>query len=271
MKKNKNLFFKIANSLYFHRFIIGVIIFAAILVGIETYPQLYNRYHDVLKSADMLVQGIFTVEIIIRILAYRNKPLLFFKSGANVFDFIVTASLYLPFGGTFAAVLRLVRIFRVLRLITALPRLQVIVGALIKSVPSMGYITLLLLIQVYIFAVLGNFMFGATDPYHFGDLGNSMLTLFKVITLEGWIEIMEAQKNAFAPLYFITFILLGTMIVLNLFIGVIMSGFDEVKREIEEELHTNEKRKSVSYELAEISKQMEEMKNKLDLIANRKR
>jgi voltage-gated sodium channel len=269
---NKNVFFKIAGSLYFQRFIIGVIIFAAILVGIETYPQLYNRYHGILRFADLLIQGIFTIEILIRIFAYGKKPLLFFKSGSNIFDFLITAFFYLPFGGTFASVLRLVRILRVLRLITAVPRLQVIVGALIKSVPSMGYITLLLLIQLYIFAIVGNFLFGKNDPYHFGNLGSSMFSLFKVITLEGWIQILDAQKsNPFAPIYFISFILLGTMIVLNLFIGVIMSGFDEVKREIEEEMHKSEKRRTVRHELVEISDQMELIKNKLDLIARKQR
>lgn len=263
----KTVFAKIADSPIFQRFIIGVILLAAVLVGVETYPDIHERYLSTFKLTDVTIQTIFTIEIIIRILAYGKKPLDFFKSSANNMDFIITVIFYLPFGGAYASVLRLVRIIRVLRLITAIPRLQLLVGALIKSVPSMGYITLLLLIQIYMFAVLGNFLFGKTDPVHFGNLGSSVLTLFQIITLEGWVDIMDAQKQPLiAPLYFISFILLGTMVVLNLFIGVILNGFEEVKKEIERELDGKARKGSVKHELTEISDQLDILRNKLDMI-----
>jgi voltage-gated sodium channel len=160
----------------------------------------------------------------------------------------------------------------VFRLITALPRLQLIVGALIKSVPSMGYISLLMLIQVYIFAVLGNYLFGKYDPENFGNLGASMLTLFQVITLEGWVEVMKAlPENIVTSLYFVSFILLGTMIILNLFIGVILSGFEEVKKEIETDMNKLHKKNSVKDELTQISEQMDILRLKLDAIIATKR
>lgn len=268
----RNLFASIADAPLFQRFIIGVILLAAVLVGIETYPQIHEQYKHTFHLTDMVLQGIFTVEIIIRILAYGKTPLNFFKSSANNLDFIITVIFYLPFGGAYASVLRLVRIIRVLRLITAIPRLQLLVGALIKSVPSMGYITLLLLIQIYMFAVLGNFLFAHSDPTHFGNLGNSILTLFQVITLEGWVDIMHAQNQPLiAPLYFISFILLGTMVVLNLFIGVILNGFEEVKKEIERELDGRNKKGTIKNELIEISDQLETLKHKLDAIITTKK
>ena len=222
-------------SKFFQNFIMGVILLASVLVGVETYPSIYNTHRAFLHSLDQAIQIVFSLEIILRILAHGKHPFKFFKSGQNIFDFAVTALFYLPFGGSFVSVLRLIRVFRVFRLITALPELQIMVGALIKTIPSMGYVALLLLIQFYIFAVIGSAEFGHIDPANFGSLGKTMMTFFQVVTLEGWVEIYKGLGGgAFATAYFISFILLGTMIVLNLFIGVITSGFDEVKKEVEE-------------------------------------
>lgn len=268
---NINSFAKIANNLWFQRFIIGIIILAGILVGLETYPAIHDKYLQTFRIADIIIQAIFTIEITIRILAYGSKPLNFFKSAGNVFDFLVTALFYIPIGGPYAAALRLVRILRVLRLVTALPRLQILVGALVKSLPSMGWISVLLLLQMYIFAVLGNFMFGQKDPEHFGNLGIAILTLFQIITLEGWVEIMQAQpQNFLTILYFIGFILLGTMIVLNLFIGVVMNGFEEVKKEIEEELQLKKRKNTTKDELKQISNQLAEITKRLDRLGEKK-
>lgn len=262
-----NIFASIVQKSWFQRFIIVVILSSAVLVGLETYQSLYQQYQTTFHTVDLLIQAIFTVEITMRILAYGNKPLRFFKSATNVIDFVITAIFYVPFGGSYAAVFRLIRIIRIFRLITALPRLQLLVGALVRTIPSMGYISLLLLIQLYIFAVLGSFLFGAEDPENFGNLGTAMLTLFQIITLEGWVEIMEAQESVLAPLYFISFILIGTMIVLNLFIGVIVGGFEEVKQEIESEVRSVKKRPSLQGELSHISSQLDEVRKRLDSIA----
>lgn len=226
---------KLTESKFFQNFIMGVILLASVLVGVETYSSIYNSYRNILHALDQAIQIIFSIEITLRIMAHGKNPLKFFKSGQNVFDFAVTALFYLPFGGSFVSVFRLIRVFRIFRLITALPELQIMVGALIKTIPSMGYVALLLLIQFYIFAVIGSAEFGHLDPENFGSLGKSMMTLFQVVTLEGWVEIYKGLGGgALATIYFVSFILLGTMIVLNLFIGVITSGFDEVKREVEE-------------------------------------
>jgi voltage-gated sodium channel len=226
---------KLTQKPLFQNFILGVILAASILVGVETIPELTNKYQRLFFLLDHTIQTIFSIEIFLRIAAYGKKPFHFFRSGSNWFDFIVTALFYFPFGGVYVAVFRLIRIFRVFRLITALPRLQILVGALIKSVPSIGYVGLLMFIQFYIFAIIGITLFGQNDPGHFGGLGRALMTLFQIITLEGWVEIYSHLNNtAAAAAYFIAFILLGTMIILNLFIGVIMNGFDEVKKEVEE-------------------------------------
>jgi len=235
-----------------------IILLASLLVGLETYPSLYEPNKHLFGFLDHTIQALFTLEIILRILSYGNKPFAFFRSAWNIFDFAITAFFYLPFGGSFASVLRLIRILRVFRLITALPKLQLLVGALIKSVPSIGYVAILLFVQFYIFAIIGHFEFGHTDPEHFGNLGTTMITLFEIVTLEGWIEIYKAQANvAVATIYFMTFIVLGTMIILNLFIGVVLNGFEEVKEEMEE---SQFRKTTLTEELSRLDNDMDKMR-----------
>ncbi len=246
---------KLTHSKPFQNFIMGVILLASILVGLETSPALTTRYHALFSLLDHTIQTIFSLEIILRILAHGTKPLDFFRSFTNLFDFTITALFYLPFGGAFVSVFRLVRIFRIFRLFTALPKLQLMVGALIKSIPSMGYISVLLLIQFYIFAVIGTVEFRHLDPGHFGSLSQTMLTLFQIVTLDGWVGIYQGLGGGpLSTIYFITFILLGTMIILNLFIGVITAGFEEMKHEISES--SEEETEKLSTDLVSLRKQL---------------
>jgi voltage-gated sodium channel len=250
----------------FQRVILGVILFSAALVGVKTYPEVYSANKDLLYGIDSVILAIFTVEVALRILSYGTKPWRYFRTPWNVFDFLITVVFYIPSIGQFASILRIARVLRVLRLVTAIPKLQMLVGALLNSVPSMGYITLLLFIQFYVFAVIGNVLFGMNDPEHFGNLHTSMLTLFQIVTLEGWTEIMKRQGDGLhVVLYFISFILLGTMIILNLFIGVIMSGFDEVKREIDEQERANSQTPAHG-DLRAIRAQVDEIRQKLDAL-----
>ncbi|HMP83434.1 MAG TPA: ion transporter [Verrucomicrobiota bacterium] len=275
----------IVDSKAFQRFIILVILAAAVLIGLETSPALMARHGDLLHLLDKIILAIFSVEIVVKMAAQGSQPWRYFRDGWNVFDFIIVAVCFLPMDGQYAAVLRLVRILRVLRLISGVPRLQLLVGALLKSIPSMGYVGLLLLILFYIYGVIGRFLFGAVDPVHFGSLGDSMLSLFRVITLEDWTDLMytqmfgagyvEGQTAQIDPtphaivsiVYFVTFILFGTMIMLNLFIGVIMNSMNEVQ--IEAEIAQRAKHReelghvTVADELAKLERQIGDLKTAL--------
>lgn len=247
----------------FSRIIIGTILFSAFLVGLKTYPEIYTQYKTLLYYLDSIILGIFTVEITLRILAHGSQFVQFFRSGWNIFDFLVTIIFFIPGIGEYSAVLRVARVLRVLRIITTIPRLQILVGALLHSFPSMGYIGLLLFIQFYVFAVIGNTLFAATSPEYFGNLHTSMLTLFQVVTLEGWTEVMRTQGNSWYVVpYFIFFILSGTMIILNLFIGVILSGFEEMRTRYEQEMLIK-KRGTANRELLEISTQLDELQKRV--------
>ncbi len=230
---------RVSHSAAFQRFVIGLILLAGVLVGLETDRDLMARHGGLLHALDRSILALFVAELLIRIGAEGRRPWRFFLDPWNVFDFAIVAVCLLPFDTQFAAVLRLARVLRVLRLVTAVPKLQILVGALLKSVPSMGYVAILLALLFYVYAVVGVTFFGPADPEHFGSIGRAMLTLFQIVTLEGWVDIMQPLMGpgmipGLAILYFISFILLGTMIMLNLLIGVIVNGMDEAREEMDE-------------------------------------
>lgn len=194
--------------------------------------------------------------------AHWPRPWQFFGEGWNVFDLIIVAGCLIPAAGPSVAVLRLFRLLRVLRLITVVPRLQLLVGAMLRALPSMGYVAALLGLLFYVYAVMGVMFFGGNDPVRFGDLGRAMLTLFGVVTLEGWIDVMDIQRlgadqtgaweelkalgsvpaayPVFAISYFVSFILIGTMVMLNLVVGVVVNSMDEAHKELLDRAIENE-------------------------------
>jgi len=241
----------LVNRKWFRSLIIVLIVLSALLVGVETYSGFATPYKPILHVVDYLIVWCFVAEILIKIAANGNKPLEYFRDPWNVFDFVIVAVCLLPLWDThFVAVFRLARILRVLRMITYVPKLRLLIGALLKSIPSMGYVILLLSLLFYIYGILGSFMYGKADPAHFGNLHLSLITLFKVLTLEGWTDILNVHLYSTDPgkgvpveitspwtlVYFISFILLGAMIIMNLFIGVIMNSMEESQRELEQQL-----------------------------------
>ncbi len=294
-----SFFRQIADSRWFNLLILSVILAAGVLVGVETYHQGDSPWRSTLEGLDLLILLIFTAEFAIKILAEGARPWNYFRDPWNVFDFTVVAVCWLAhvvpsMNAGFVAVIRLARVLRVLRLVHAMPQLKMLVNAMLKSIPSMGYVGILLLLLYYIYGAMGVFLFGVNDPLHFGSLGTAMLSLFRISTLEGWSEIMyvnmfgcDNPKWGYGPesgcvspephgtaavLYFVSFVLVGTMIVLNLFIGVIMNAMDEVRAE--HELEERHARKSAGLghledELAEMHAQLDSMKKQLDYIAFR--
>jgi len=184
---------QLTHSIAFNRIVIGAILVGAAVIGLETYPILVEDYGRFFKIIDRLILFIFGAEATLKILSHGSRPYRYFLDGWNVFDFGVLVLCLIPAGGNYFAVARLARIFRVFRLVSTVPRLQMLVGALFKSVPSMGYIGVLLSLVFYIFAVVGVFAFGSNDPFHFGNLQSALLTLFGVVTLEGWTDVMQIQ------------------------------------------------------------------------------
>jgi len=220
----------------FHYFIVAVIVLAGVVAGLETSPAMMERHGTLLLAFDKLILATFILEAALKIGAHGRKPWRYFADSWNVFDFLIVVLCVLPVGGPFAAVLRLTRALRLLRLVSALPKLQLLVGALLKSLSAMGYVGLLLALLFYIYAVAGIHLFGKTDPVHFGSLPTAMLSLFRLVTLDNWADIFNLQVAHVAgikvAIYFVTFIVFGTMIIMNLFIGIIMSSMSEMHEEM---------------------------------------
>ena len=250
---------KISKTNLFDNFIIGIILFAGLLVGVQTYKEFANRHIEILTFLDSLVLAIFTLEAVIKILAEGKRPINYFRNAWNIFDFlIVTVCLMeplLPLDAEFLPVLRLARILRVLRLVTVVPKLQLIVGTLLKSIPSMFYVCILLFLLFYMYGAMGVFLYGDNDPIHFRNLQTALLSLFRVTTLEDWTDVMYinmygSDNYGYTPedlarwtpvptasplgaaFFFVSFVLIGTMVVLNLVIGVIMNSMDEMNAEM---------------------------------------
>jgi voltage-gated sodium channel len=282
---------RIVESGLFQFFVLAVILLAAVLVGIETYESIAVRHHDLLTQLNRIVLWIFVVEAALKMLQHGKHFYRYFYDPWNQFDFTIVVVCFLPVNASYAAVLRLARIMRALRLMTALPQLQLIVGALIKSIPSMGYVGILLLLNFYVYAVMGVFLFGKNDPVHFHDLPTAMLSLFRVVTLEDWTDVMYIQMlgsdvYAYAnttnivpqprampfigAAYFVTFVLFGTMIMLNLFIGVILNSMDETRAEREREQYRERRESgkefSIIEDVEEIEHQIDDLRAHLDAL-----
>jgi voltage-gated sodium channel len=207
-------------------FIVGVILINALILGLETDHGLMARHGHTLLFLDKLCLVIFCAEILSRLLAYR---LAFWKSGWNLFDFAVVAIALVPGAGPWA-VLRSLRVLRVMRLLTVVPALRRVVAAFLHSIPGLSGVMLLMAVFLYTSAVLATNLFGEKFPEWFGSMGGSLFSLFQILTLEGWADIARAVMEPYpwAPLFFVPFIIITTFTVLNLFIGIIVSAMQEM-------------------------------------------
>ena len=215
---------------YFTKFIMGVIFLNAIVIGLETYNGLYQPNRALFHSIENIFLWIFTVEIALRIIATKPPRYTFFKSGWNNFDFIIVAASIIFAGYYFVSVLRIIRVLRILRAISIIPSLQRLVKALLSTIPAMGNILLLMSIIFYIFAVMGTILFAEYAPKYFGALHLSLLTLFQIVTLDSWASGVMRPLNEIVPwawIYFLTFVLVGTFVVINLFVGVVVNNVQE--------------------------------------------
>ena len=225
-------FYKIRENSFFQAFVIGVIIFSALLVGSTTY-DVDPQFSKILSYLDYAVTIFFVVELSIRFLGEEIKSE-FLKDGWNLFDTIIVTVSLIPMGaGNSALLLRLLRIFRVLRLISFIPELRILIESLLKSLPRIGYVCLLLFIIIYIYAAFGSILFAEADPSRWKDIGTAVITLVQVMTLSSWEQVMLPMQEKFwwAWVYFYTFIALGAITLLNLIIAVLVDVMSQAKED----------------------------------------
>ena len=257
MNSFKSIFLKIRNNDYFEAFVISVILISAIAVGFRTYEESFDpEIFLYLSYLDYFITFVFLIEIIIRIIA--EKSLLdFFRSSWNVFDFVIVAISLIPIESLDSILLaRLVRVFRLLRLVSFIPQFRILIESFITAVPRVGYILLFMFVEFYIFAAIGSILFSEISPMHWGNVGLAMLTLFQTATLEGWPDLMyqSLEVQSFSWIFFVVFIILNSLVFMNMIIGVII---DVIVKANDDDTPENIKL------LNEISTRLEKIENNL--------
>ncbi len=251
----------IVDSKWFQNFIIAVIVVNGIVLGFQTSRTLSPATVHLLEVIDQACLLVFCLELVMKLIVYR---LSFFKSGWNVFDFLIVAIALVPSSGSLS-ILRAFRILRVLRLVTAVASFRRVVSGMLLAIPGVGSVGGLLLLVFYISGVLSTMLFGEDFPQWFGTLGKSMYSLFQIMTLESWSmgivrPVMEVQPYAWV--FFIPFITVTTFTVLNLFIGIVVDAMATVKETENKELH--KEHEDIETLIAKLHQEVKELREELN-------
>lgn len=241
----------------FRNTITAVILFNALLLGLETSDGAMAAAGDLILLLDMLCLSVFVIEIGLKLFVQRVR---FFRSGWNLFDFTIVGVSLLP-GAQVFSVLRALRVLRLLRIISVAPRLRRVVEGLVNALPGMGSVFLLMGIIFYIASVMATKLFGASFPDWFGSLGQSAYSLFQIMTLESWSmgivrPVMETHPWAWA--FFVPFIMITTFAVVNLLVGLIVNSMQDAHSE-EETTRTDAYRDEVLLRLEAIEQRISDL------------
>lgn len=241
-----------------------LIVINAITLALETSPSVMAAAGPALLAFDKAVLAVFVLEIAAKMVVYRAG---FFRSGWNVFDLVIVGIALMPASGPLA-VLRALRVLRVLRLVSLLPQMRRVVEALLYSLPGMASIAMLMGVVFFVGSVIATKLFGAAHPVYFGTLGDSLFTLFAVMTLEGWADIAREVQATHpqAYLFFIPFIVISVFAVLNLFIAVLTNSMQEMQKEelVAEEKMLTSSQQTVVAEIISLRKEIETLRAALE-------
>lgn len=253
-------FFRLRNNKIFELFVISVIICSALMIGVNTY-EIPSSIMSILKVLDWMITVIFLVEIVIRFVGEPDKKR-FFHNFWNVFDTLIVVVSLVPIqSGDMAVLGRLVRIFRVLRMVSIIPELRLLINSLVKALPQLGYVMLLMFIIFYIYAAVGATFFAEINPVLWGDISISLLTLFRVMTFEDWTDVMYETMTVY-PLswsYYLTFIFFTAFAFLNMVIGIVVNVLEQERQAIEKE----ETAQANEPTMAELKQELDEIKQLL--------
>ena len=270
---NKHNFSRLRDNKFFQLFVIAIILISSLTIGLRTY-NLPELLHSALTWIDNAVTIFFLVEIFVRISA-EERFLHFFSLRRpgwawNWFDFLIVGLSLIQLEGTDYILLgRLLRLFRVMRLISFIPQLRLLVSALIIALPRMGYVALMMFVIFYMYATLGSLLFEQINSELWGDVGIAMLTLFRVATFEDWTDIMY-ETMAHYPiswLYYVSFIFLSAFVFLNMMIGIIINVLEEQHKQIIDDASEQRQDQLISslqkmqQQLDHIQRQLEQRKN----------
>ena len=262
IQRLQNQLFELHSNKLFEFTVIFIIVFSALITGAKTY--------EVSSTTDALIQGLdwfitlfFLFEVTIKLIS-EPRTLDFFKKGWNVFDFVIVVASLIPIDGNETVLLaRLLRIFRVLRLVSVIPELRILINSLLKALPRMGYIALLMFIIFYIYAAIGSFMFENINPILWSNISIAMLTLFRVSTLEDWTDVMYETMEVYplSWIFYLTFIFLTAFVFLNMMIGVVLDVIQREQNQYEQERDDTEAEEvlSIKAEISEVNAKLDRL------------
>lgn len=232
--EHSNRLWRLVESPIFTGFILIVIVANAVVLGLQTYDEIESKHGDTLNLLNDVFLAIFVVELALRIAAYGRRPQDFFRSGWNVFDFVVIGFAFVPGVRESSTLLRIARLLRVVRVVRILPDLRILVTGVIRSLPPLVSMLLLTTVLLFIYGMLGWLLFAEEIPQDWGNIGRAMLSLFVLLTLEDFPRYMERgmEVHPWSWIYFVTFVLITVFIVINVLIGIVLTSMEEA-RELE--------------------------------------
>jgi voltage-gated sodium channel len=231
----------IANPV-FDTVIIAVILFNAVILGLETFDSLAGSYHGLFGLINNVILGIYVVELLIRLTAFRWNARAFAEDKWNIFDFLVVVASFVPWLRENAMLLRVVRVARIVRVVRFLPDLRVIMGAVGRSVPGVASLAAATVLLIYIYGMLGWVLFGTHDPENYGNIGHAMLTMFVMLTLENLPDniAMGQQVSEWTIVFFISYTVIASFLIFNLFIGIVLNSMEEARSADRKEHETDD-------------------------------
>jgi voltage-gated sodium channel len=230
----RNSLARVVDSPAFTTVVVTTIAINAVVLGLQTYDGVVDRWGDLLDLVNALCLGVFIVELLIRIASYWPRPWAFFRNGWNIFDFVVVAAAFVPGIRQNSTLLRLARLLRIVRIVRVLPDLRVLLLGVWRSILPLASIGAVTATILFVYGMVGWILFSDELPGEWGNIGQAMLTLFVMLTLENWPAYMEAaiEVEPWAWIYFVSFILVAAFIVLNVLIGIVLNSMEEA-RELE--------------------------------------
>jgi voltage-gated sodium channel len=222
---------RIVESSWFDPLMLSIIALNAVTLGLETYASIDASIGEELHLLNDVILGLFVVELALRMAAHADHPRAFFRSGWNVFDFVVITASFLPGVRENATLLRLVRLLRIVRAVRLLPDLRVLTVAVGRSVPGVASLAAITLLLVYVYGMVGWVIFHDHDPANFEDIGQSMVTMFVLLTLENLPAYIERgqELSDWTLLFYVSYVLLASFLIFNLFIGIVINSMEEAR------------------------------------------
>jgi voltage-gated sodium channel len=222
---------RLVDSDRFNQVIASVIVANAVVLGLETYPAVMAEYGRTLLRLNDLFYLVFLTELVLRFASYGRRPQDFFRSGWNIFDLIVIGAVAIPAVREQAQLLRLLRLARIVRLVRFLPDARILVLTVVKSIPSVFSMVVLTLVLMFVYGMVGWSVFGEALPESWGNIGRAMLTLFILLTLENFPTYLAEgeQVTPYAPLFFVSYVLLAAFVVFNLLIGIVIGSMEKAR------------------------------------------